>query len=234
MNYFEYIDEYKSSALTESEMADFERAMDSDEKLRHAVENYSLIKTISAALIEDEVRQNLSNLQSNQKKIVPVYFKWSAIAAGFVLLVGSFFIYRSFSSSKNYRILAFYERPSENITRGTENSINAIDTAIQLFNLNRFDEAKLFLLSPHQSDSTIQIANFYLANIAFIQKEYKSSESFFTILTDHEKYGNTSKFNLLLIYLITGNKEKAKRLFESIKSDKIVDSDKIKALEKLL
>ncbi|MBK9687552.1 MAG: hypothetical protein IPO65_07200 [Saprospiraceae bacterium] len=69
ISYFDWLDDYMEGKLSPQQRLDFEQATEQDEKLRHAVENYPLLKQLSASLIEDETRQMLKDLEN--KRLYP-------------------------------------------------------------------------------------------------------------------------------------------------------------------
>jgi anti-sigma factor RsiW len=89
ISYFEWLDDYLDGSLSQEDRLAFEKAMVSDEKLKHAVDNYNLLKKISASLIEEETRENLSAISEEKHKPTPVrkLFRWWLVA-GAVIFIG--------------------------------------------------------------------------------------------------------------------------------------------------
>jgi hypothetical protein len=213
-NYFEDIDDYLGNQLSEIDKADFEKAMSQDEKLRHAVDNYPLLHQLSASLIEDEVREELKKLQlkklSKETPKIKIFdFKnLLGVAASLTFILVS-------------------------TTRGEEDASSKLDSAIYLFELNRFDEALLLLEAIPTMDSLAKLNEFYKANVYLNLKKYKAAEPLFITLLDHPQFGNQASYNLMICYIFTDQKNLAKPIFNRLLQEKLINEDRINLLNKL-
>jgi hypothetical protein len=127
-----------------------------------------------------------------------------------------------------------YQRPATSGTRGEEENINRIDSAINHFETNHFEEAKA-LLSPRPSnDSLSKVVDYYLANIAFKTSDYGTSERLFASLTSHQKYGQLAQVNLMTIYFLNGQKDKGRALYKDLKKQDILSESQKAFIEKVL
>lgn len=72
MDYFEQIEAYINSTLSESERLAFEAAMESDAKLKQAVEDHTIAMDVVGSILEDEVRKVIADellINNEQLKI---------------------------------------------------------------------------------------------------------------------------------------------------------------------
>jgi tetratricopeptide (TPR) repeat protein len=220
MDYFDLIDDYKNGLLSNEQLVAFENEMSKDPKLLHAVENYALIKNISAGLIEDEVRQEISKLQSHQIQKNNSYgkLKWIyAIAGILIVLIALYFIVVKYNENSQSEVIAMlYQGPDPENSRGTEEDLNKIDSAINYYKLNDYDKALKLFSQKISNDSIAKIADCYKAHIYFEKEDYSLSEKIFKSLIHHTIYGPSARINLLAIYILTGQKAKGRIMYEDL------------------
>ena len=252
-DFFEYIDDYKSNLLSAEAKSAFETEMGKNEKLKHAVENFDLIKKISKSLIEDETREkinelknktnysnpsNNSNKEKEESKVgsIKPFKKWLGIAAAFLCIIVSIFLLKNnLSSASNEEILVLEERPISSGVRGeNDGKSTLLDSGIDSFDLNKFDKAKLIFENDFQSDSLNQIATRYLAHIYFYKNDYSKAKNNFEALINHASYGVNAKYHLVLCYILLKDKPKAQKYFDEIKNKKEISEEKRKKLEQFL
>lgn len=214
--YFEWLDDYMEGKLSPQQRLDFEQAMKGDEKLRHAVENYPLLKQLSASLIEDETRQMLKDLE-NKKSVTDNTRRlwWWLAAAVFVGLVA--YINKSifFSTTPgNEQIMADdYIKPESQKIKGEATDTLTLTRAIDLFDRNHLTEALPLFQAPATNDSLQTLSNRYLAHIYLRTKKLTLADSLFTILENTSNYRNEALYNRMLIALLLHKKEEARNLF---------------------
>lgn len=246
-DYFEYIDDYKSGSLPAELQVAFEKELTLNPKLKHAVENYDLLKKISASLIEDETREHLQKLKltsnnpnsSTQKsRIISLGSnrKWIGIAASFLAIFASLFvIFSNQGKNSEEQYLAMQELPMPNDVRGMHDSTAIIlDKAIDLFDDKQFDLAKPLFENNFQSDSLNSIAGFYLGHVYLKNKEYLQATTKFESLVNHRSYGFFAKYHLVICYLLQKDKVKANKYYNEIKNDRMLGEKQKKKFEKYL
>jgi hypothetical protein len=240
-DYFDYIDDYMDNKLSPEDKSSFEAAMVVDKKLAHAVENYPLIKNLSASLIEDEVRQQIEKIEGSKRpekdirKIMPMWKYVSAAASIAVVVVATYFLNKEFGNISNQQIIEnLYQKPTSQGTRGEEEDMNSIDRAIERFETNHFEEAKALLTPRPANDSLSKVADYYLANIAFKTGDYNTSKTLFASLTSHQKYGQVAQVNLMSIYFITGQKDKGRATYQGLLKQGILSKSQKALIERVL
>lgn len=241
VDYFDLIDDYMDDTLSPEDKSNFEAAMAVDTKLAHAVENYPLLKNLSASLIEDEVRQHIETLKDGKQdkkevsKNMP-FRKYLTVAASVaVLLLSTYFINNYFAKINNDLIVDnLYQRPYDKVSRGEEEELNRIDNAIDLFNKNDFEASKSLFSQKPENDSLSKVADFYLANIAFYTEDYTTSEKLFLSLASHQNYTQDAQLNLMTIYLITNQKDKGRILYMDLLKQNILSQSQKAFIENVL
>lgn len=211
---FEWLDDYMEGKLSPQQRLDFEQALKGDEKLRHAVENYPLMKQLSASLIEDETRQMLKELEN--VKAVPDNTRrlwWWLAAAVFVGLMA--YISKSvlFSSHDEQVLADLYQKPLPDAQRGGVIDTLTLTKAIDLFDRNHLAEALPFFQAPATNDSLQTLSNRYLAHIYLRTEKLTLADSLFRSLENASNYRNEALYNRMLIALLFHKKEEARRLF---------------------
>ena len=188
-NPFEYIDEYLDNTLDAVQRSAFEAALRNDPKLAHAVKNHGLLKSLSASLIEDEVREQLAALQSEKKRTnLNLFSRRHALAYAavfFAVFAGGYLLIK-FWSQKNMEkeILAtLVVRPELNITRSVEAYDLPYDQAVNLYSLNRFEEAIDVFNTLPASDSV----TWYSGHCLLLNKNYREAANSFSQLTTNPK-----------------------------------------------
>jgi hypothetical protein len=240
-DYFDLIDDYMDNKLSPEGKSSFEAAMAADTKLAHAVENYPLIKKLSASLIEDEVRQEIERLEGSKqrekkvRKTIPMWKYLAAAASIAGVIVSAYFINKDFGNISNDLIIEnLYQRPASQGTRGIEEDMNRIDSAILHFEKNDFEGAKALFTPRPSSDSLAKVVDYYLANIAFNTKDYASSESLFVSLVSHQKYGQLAQVNLMTIYFITAQKDKGRVVYNDLLKQDVLSKSQKALIERVL
>ena len=213
--YFEWLDDYMEDRLSPQQRLDFEEAMQADEKLKHAVENYPLLKKLSASLIEDETRQMLKDLDN--KQVMPDNSRrlwWWLAAAVFVGLMAYIGKAVLSPSPDNKQLFAdLYLKPQPKAERGGVSDTLTLTRAIDLFDRNHLDEAKPIFQSLATTDSLQLMANYYLAHIELRTQKLQQADSLFLGLQNDATYKNDALYHRMLIALLLHKKEEARRLF---------------------
>lgn len=245
-DYFEYIDDYKSGSISVELREAFEKELGQNSKLRHAVENYDLLKKISASLIEDETREHIKLLKqtSKQSNAIPKKSiiknintkRFIGIAASFFAIFMSLFvIFSNLSTASAEKALSMQQTPKVSVLRGTQISTpTKIDSAIILFEDERYDLAKPLFENNFQSDSLNSIASFYLGHIYLKNKEFFKASTKFESVENHRSYGFKAKYHLVICYILQKDKAKAKNYYDQIKDNRLLSEDDRKDFEKML
>lgn len=236
-NSFEYIDEYLDNTLDAAQRSAFEAALRSDPKLAHAVKNHHLLKSLSASLIEDEVREKLTALQSEKERSnLNLFSRRHALAYAavlFAVFAGGYLLIKFWSQqNREKEILAtLVVRPDSNITRSVKVYALPYDQAVNLYNLNRFEEAMAVFNTLPPSDSVI----WYSGHTLLLNKNYREAANSFSQLSGNPKYGTPAKYHLLIAYLCLGDKTQARSVFQEIEKLAFLSNEQnlyiIKALD---
>lgn len=213
--YFDWLDDYMEGRLSPQQQLDFEQVLKDDEKLRHAVENYTLLKQLSGSLIEDETRQMLKDLEN--KKAVPNNTRrlsWWLAAAVFVGLVAYMGKSVLFTTPNNEQLRAdLYIKPQAEATRGAISDTLNLTRAIDLFDRNYLTESLPLLQVPATNDSLQTLSNRYLAHIYLRTEKLALADSLFSTLENTPLYHTEALYNHMLIALLLHKKEEARRIF---------------------
>ncbi|MBP9196076.1 MAG: hypothetical protein KBF35_00320 [Saprospiraceae bacterium] len=224
--YFDWLDDYMEGKLSPQQRLDFEQATEQDEKLRHAVENYPLLKQLSASLIEDETRQMLKDLEN--KKAVPNNTRrlsWWLAAAVFVGLLAYMGKSVLFTTPNNEKLRAdLYIKPQAEATRGAISDTLTLTKAIDLFDRNHLTEALPFFQAPAFNDSLQTLSNRYLAHIYLRTEKLTLADSLFTSLENASNYHTEALYNRMLIALLLHKKEEARRIFKLLDKSQFSES----------
>lgn len=213
--YFDWLDDYMDNALSAEQHLEFEKAMLDDEKLRHAVENYPLLKQLSASLIEDETRQMLNELQNKKSSGSHTRSLWSWLAAavliGLLAYIGKSLFFTS--PGKDQILVDLYIKPVSNPTRGGVKDSIDLKKAIDLFDRNYLTEALPLFKQPPVNDSLQTIAHRYLAHIYLRTDQLPLADSLFTTIQQAPSYRNEALYHRMVIALLQNKKEEANLLF---------------------
>ena len=214
-SYFEWLDDYMEDKLSPQQQLDFEAAMERDEKLKHAVENYPLLKKLSASLIEDETRQMLKDLDNKQAMPDNSRRLWwwlaAAVFVGLMAYIGNILLS---ASPDNKQLFAdLYLKPQPKAERGGVSDTLTLTRAIDLFDRNHLDEAKPIFQSLAATDSLQLMANYYLAHIELRTQKLQQADSLFLGLQNDATYKNDALYHRMLIALLLHKKEDAIRHF---------------------
>lgn len=234
-SYFDWLDDYMEDRLSPQQRLDFEAAMQGDEKLKHAVENYPLLKKLSASLIEDETRQMLKDLDN--KQVMPDNSRrlwWWLAAAVFVGLMAYIGKAVLSPSPDNKKLFAdLYLKPQPKAERGGVSDTLTLTMAIDLFDRNHLDEAKPLFLSLTATDSLQLMASYYLAHIELRTQKLQLADSLFLGLQNDATYKNDALYHRMFIALLLHKKEEARRLFMQLDKSQFSETQ-LKKVEEYL
>jgi len=225
-SYFEWLDDYMEDKLSPQQQLDFEAAMERDEKLKHAVENYPLLKKLSASLIEDETRQMLKDLDNKQAMPDNSRRLWwwlaAAVFVGLMAYIGNILLS---ASPDNKQLFAdLYLKPQPKAERGGVSDTLTLTRAIDLFDRNHLDEAKPIFQSLAATDSLQLMANYYLAHIELRTHKLLQADSLFTGLQNDATYKNDALYHRMIIALLLDKKEEARRLFNLLDKSQLSET----------
>jgi hypothetical protein len=214
MNMYDYIDDYKAGVLSGEELAAFETALTSDEKLRHLVNHYDHLKSVSEGILEMQLLQEVSaagvkqlKQQNKKNNSHPLFYLAAAcIIAAFVLYHWQF--------GKNDEPILFadvYQAPIWPIERAsTTSSLDSFisQAAKEYVNNDNLPRAKEILLD---SVSDKNLGRYWLAEM-YMQDSIPDSVLVFVPDLDaaHVKY-NKSLHLKVLAYHLVGDHKKAKK-----------------------
>lgn len=245
-DFFEHIDEYKAGSLPVDLKLAFEKELAQNSQLRHAVENYDLLKKISASLIEDETREHIKLLKQTpiQSNAIPKKGiiknintkKFIGIAASFFAIFMSLYvIFSNLSTTSEEYVLDMQVKPKKTVVRGTQIlTPTKIDSAIILFDDNRYDLAKPLFENNFQSDSLNSLASYYLGHIYLKNKEFIKASAKFESVENHRAYGFKAKYHLVICYISLKDKAKAKKYYDEIKDNRLLGNKDKEKFEKII
>ena len=219
--YFEWLDAYMDGSLSDEDRLAFEKAMASDEKLKHAVDNYELLKKISASLIEEETRETLAAFSAELHKPAPVkkLNRWWMVAAAvlFVGLTSYWLISIANMGSDSEKIMAdLYLKPPIAAHRGENADSSQLAKAIDLFDRNHLEEATPLFLQTAANDSLQNISNRYLAHIYLRTNRLQEADSLFATIENNPSFQQEAIYHRMVIALLLHDKEKAKRWYNQL------------------
>ena len=212
--YFEWLDAYMDGSLSDEDRLVFEKAMSSDEKLKHAVANYELLKKISASLIEEETRETLAAFSAELHKPAPVkkLNRWWMVAAAvlFVGLASYWLISIANMGSDSEKIMAdLYLKPTIAAHRGENADSSQLAKAIDLFDRNHLEEAKPLFLQTAANDSLQNISNRYLAHIYLRTIHLQEADSLFATIENNPSFQQEAIYHRMVIALLLSKNEDA-------------------------
>lgn len=212
--YFEWLDAYMDGSLSDEDRLAFEKAMSSDEKLKHAVDNYELLKKISASLIEEETRETLAAFSAELHKPAPVkkLNRWWLVAAAvlFVGLASYWLISIANVDTDPEKIMAdLYLKPPIAAHRGENADSSQLAKAIDLFDRNHLEEATPLLQQAPSNDSLQNISNRYLAHIYLRTNRLQEADSLFATVEKNPPFQQEAIYHRMVIALLQNKKEDA-------------------------
>ena len=216
--YFEWLDACMDGSLSDEDRLAFEKAMASDEKLKHAVDNYKLLKKISASLVEEETRETLAAFSAELQKPAPVkkLNRWWLVAAAvlFVGLASYWLISIANMGSDSEKIMAnLYLNPPIAAHRGENRDSSRLAKAIDLFDRNHLEEATPLFTQTAANDSLQNISNRYLAHIYLRTNRLLEADSLFATVEKNPPFQQEAIYHRMVIALLQHNKEDATALF---------------------
>ncbi len=169
MNYFDQIDDYLFERLSESDRTAFEKALYDDPKLKEAVSDANLAKSIGEAAFEEETRRMVEASLGNTTQSTPIkklsyntklFIYLAAVAAILIIVVGGYMkaSEQDKVSAESLQYANLYEEPAWPIKRGSDN--DQISNLVMLF-LNDYDLSSLDSLKSINSD----MAKYWLSEI---------------------------------------------------------------------
>jgi TolA-binding protein len=241
-NNFDHIERFLSGAMSQDEMAEFEKRKSADKELEKDILLYQQANELIRAGARKRMKQHLDDLGRKEfaNTMVETYMRynllkkyWYAIAASILLLIGlSYFAYQTMQSNRSIPTLAqvfdaYYEVPKTDliISRGN----NAEETLSFAWNsaLRKYDEGsyadavKDFKAALSDSGFAYKsAANFYLGNCYLQMNIPDSAVSCFGLVSPASSLSQDAGWYLGLSYLKAGNKQKAAEVFENITNSK--------------
>lgn len=193
MDYFDKIDDYINGKLSESEVRDFEVAMQSDAALRFAVEEYETGSKLSEALLEVDMANTLAGLRKDhvESPIISIKKKRNVrpylIAASFagLLALGTYLVLPPNQAYTQEQILAQYYRPPIYDMERTVNQVDMtpLEAAKYQFHAKEYKDSEQRLLSVLSNENTSvddqKVAQYYLGHVYLLTEEYDKATTFF-------------------------------------------------------
>lgn len=212
--YFEWLDAYMDGSLSEDDRLAFEKAMASDEKLKHAVDNYELLKKISASFIEAETRETLAAFSAELHKPAPVkkLNRWWLVAAAvlFIGLASYWLIALNNMCTDPEKIMAdLYLKPPIAAHRGENRDSSRLAKAIDLFDRNHLEEATPLLQQTVSNDSLQNISKRYLAHIYLRTNHLQEADSLFATVEKNPPFQQEAIYHRMVVALLLSKKEDA-------------------------
>jgi len=216
--YFEWLDAYMDGSLSEEDRLVFEKAMASDEKLKHVVDNYELLKKISASFIEAETRETLAAFSQELHKPAPVkkLNRWWLVAAAvlFIGLASYWLIALNNMGTDPEKIMAdLYLKPPITAHRGENRDSSRLAKAIDLFDRNHLEEAAPLLQQTVSNDSLQNISNRYLAHIYLRTNRLLEADSLFSMIEKNPPFQQDAIYHRMVIALLQHKKEDANAFY---------------------
>ncbi|MEP7196234.1 MAG: hypothetical protein ABI851_06910 [Saprospiraceae bacterium] len=238
-DYFDWIEDYLEGRLNEEQRSEFETELQHNETLKEAIENFPLAKKLSAALIEDEVREKLAALKSSKSRNF-YSSPWIRIAAILIIGMCGYFLYKisapEFNPDHQEMFAYLYIQPAQISVRGNESNLSKLDTAILLFEQEHFKESTSLLLSQNsETEDSLQIFK-YLAHGYLRLSDYANSKKYFQKISNskNELTQFDAQYHLLIIDLLEDHKVDAEIKFDSLKNKSFLSSSKLDYLKKVL
>lgn len=181
MSVYDYIDDYKAGLLTGEKLQAFEQALQTDEKLRHLVDEYDDIKSLSEGLMELQLLNEVEKISgttndNREKSSAPRSWLW---LIGLVILAGLLwqFLGRTKQIPKEEQQLQFadvYREPIWPVTKSASQTLDDkyyIEKAASLFLSDDLVSAKKILLDSVQD---IPLGHYWLAEMYLNRQQFDS------------------------------------------------------------
>lgn len=197
MNYFDHIHDYKAGALQGEVLSNFERALESDEALRYAVEQYDSGRALSEGLLEVDMMTTIQNLeieQAAEPKVVSLpskatqKFNWQKYVAaasliGILAFAGYFILRKPDVLTKEQVMAQIYRPPIYDMERGADvDEMTNLEKGKYAFHLKDYEQSEeflLFILEQSADQEERKLAQYYLGHVYLMQEKYSNAQTYF-------------------------------------------------------
>lgn len=219
--YIERIEQYESGTMGAAERSAFEDELSTNTELRQARDLFLKANDVIEQGIENKLRHQLQGWAGNtnqapiRSKVVSMNTTWvrMAIAASVALLIGWFgFQWAGNQYSDQGLYASHYEQPDASAFRAA-GAVHPLQTGFDAMQTgDLLDAAAFFGSIPADSDRYAE-AQYYLGHASLQLKQYDAALAAFTTCSERpeSKFREKAEWNLLLVYLATGNSDEVKR-----------------------
>jgi len=188
LNNFDHIDDYKAGKLSGEQLALFETALQSDESLRFAVENYTTGQQLSESLLEVDMIETLQQLKAEdtdpatQPKTRPVWVNFLVAAIVIALLsLAAFYMFGENEAMTRDEIMAtYYKPPVYDMERGANpDQMTKMGKAKYAFATKEYDVSERLLNEILEADPANSEAVYYLGHINIQNNAYEKAATYF-------------------------------------------------------
>jgi hypothetical protein len=234
----ELIQKYVDRSASPEEVKEIEKRIATEPEFRKMHEEY---KRLPAGIRYHFLKQRLDQLKTLEKALPPHdevfligrYANWRiipAMAAAVAIIIITVLLFRGDSNSELY---AKNFEPYPNVFEPTQRGDDATDRRASAFSMyeqrNYEGAAALFaeLLSEKKEPEILLLLG--NANMVLDRNE-EAKNNFLTLIRDFDGLDEQAKWFLSLCYLKSGDREKAKLIWEELGDPKVTYSDKAKRL----
>jgi len=157
---------------------------------------------------------------------------WISAAAAVIILVGIFFVTKSFRSPNPEQLFSEYFSPYQNLLTMKGDSANEGSDAMYFYDMKMWDSANIYFNLAQAKNNDETALDFYHANALLATQNAKEAIPYFELVIDgnDERFVTQAKWYLALANLQIGQVEKSKELLTELQAITDIYSKKAKDL----
>ena len=237
------IEKYFDNELSEAEQQAFEKRLKSDMAFQELYEQEKLLIEGIRQAGRKKALENLKTLEKNlpdveleQGKIIDLKkYRFWAIAAGFLLILGSVALFYLVNSQPTYQqVYAEFYEPYPNllntVTRGEEQQFSLKEQGLQAYEAGNYSEA-INLLEQAYEEEPIPLIRFYAGSSYLANGDAdRAIAAFEDYIQSGGELQNQARWYLGLSHLQKGEVEKAETYFNTLANESHVYAEKSKEI----
>ena len=222
----EWIEKYRKGELSEKEVHQFESRLLKDSELSEFLELTSGLKTAFESKMALELKEELKNssIKSDENKRMGSIF-WVSVAATITLILSAcIFLFFQNEKTTEEVFLAYYE-PYPNavapVLRGEEKSNIKFD----LYESEKYEEALIYFKEKEDD-----VSRFYTAQCFIATNKPQAALEILLNFNEGSEFHEASLWYTGLSWLMIGERNKAKQVFENLSSSTTIYGKKANQL----
>lgn len=159
--------------------------------------------------------------QSKVTKVARISPAWMLAAAAVVLLIGFYFIFKSFQPATNEQLFAEYFTPYQNLLTMKGDNEVLLESALKYYDAKMWDSAVICFEKIREPNQNIQTIRFYEANaLLSLGKTPKAERLLLQVIASNDDLFKTlANWYLALALIKSGKKDEATEILKTLKSE---------------